>query len=107
MCIRDSPDGTDLKWKQVGVKELLTDPELPFFIQWEDGHHPSEVGSPSSAIQEIVFANTDPLSRTSFKDDVIDALASTGINISVTKAEEETGLSAVTFETKSGLVQIF
>jgi len=46
---RRRPDGTELRWKQVGVKELLTDPELPFFIEWQDGNHPSQVGTPTSS----------------------------------------------------------
>jgi hypothetical protein len=37
------PDGHELKWKQIGVKGLQSDPQLPFFVQWEgDGSdHPS------------------------------------------------------------------
>ena len=37
------PDGHELKWKQIGVKGLQADPQLPFFVQW-DGNgddHPS------------------------------------------------------------------
>ena len=103
---RRRPDGTDLKWKQVGVKELLTDPDLPFFIQWEDGHHPSQVGTATSSIQEITFANSDPLSRSSFKDQVLSALASTDIDVKVSKVDDESGITSVTFETKTGSVQI-
>jgi hypothetical protein len=103
---RRRPDGTDLKWKQVGVKELLTDPELPFFIQWEDGNHPSEVGTAVSAIKEITFANTDPLERTAFKDDVTKALSSTGINVAITQDVDEVGIASVMFETKLGAISI-
>jgi Glyoxalase-like domain len=103
---RRRPDGTDLKWKQVGVKELLTDPDLPFFIQWQDGHHPSQVGIPTSSILEITFANSDPLSRSAFKSEVIKALALTGTKVTVAKNEEETGLIAITFKTKLGTTQI-
>jgi hypothetical protein len=28
------PDGRELTWKHLGVKGLLTDPQLPFFVQW-------------------------------------------------------------------------
>ncbi len=31
---RTRPDGSDLKWKQIGVKEITDSRELPFFIQW-------------------------------------------------------------------------
>lgn len=59
LCRR--PDGTDLNWKQIGVKELLTDSELPFFIEWQDGHHPSEVGTCKASVKTITFSNSDPL----------------------------------------------
>jgi hypothetical protein len=32
---RHVPDGTELRWKQIGVNGLISDPQLPFFIQWE------------------------------------------------------------------------
>lgn len=32
---RRRPDGYDLRWKQIGVNELLEDPQLPFFIHWD------------------------------------------------------------------------
>ena len=103
---RRRPDGTDLKWKQVGVKELLTDPELPFFIQWEDGHHPSEVGSAASLIKEIVFANSDPLTRTSFKEEVTSALNSNGIALSVQKNPDETGIQYIRFAKGEEVIEI-
>ncbi len=43
---RHLPDGTELRWSQVGVAGLLTDGQLPFFIRWSDGTapHPSRSG---------------------------------------------------------------
>jgi hypothetical protein len=32
---RHRPDGVELLWKQIGVKGLQSDPQLPFFVQWE------------------------------------------------------------------------
>ncbi|GAB3624533.1 hypothetical protein GCM10027418_26180 [Mariniluteicoccus endophyticus] len=31
---RNFPDGRRLSWKQVGVKGLQADPQLPFFLKW-------------------------------------------------------------------------
>jgi len=31
---RRRPDGVDLEWRQIGVNELIADPQLPFFVQW-------------------------------------------------------------------------
>ena len=40
---RHRPDGLELKWHQIGVEGLLSDPQLPFFIQWDSPaqEHPS------------------------------------------------------------------
>jgi len=105
---RRRPDGTDLKWKQVGVKELLTDPELPFFIQWEDGHHPSEVGAATASIQSLIFANEQPLHRSAFKNLLTDALSQNNIELRVeTNPEETVGLLAINFSLGQNELKIY
>ena len=44
---RHRPDGVELRWRQIGVKGLQSDPQLPFFVQWESPaeQHPSEGAS--------------------------------------------------------------
>jgi Glyoxalase-like domain len=44
---RHRPDGFDLRWRQLGVNDLIEDPQLPFFIQWlcDRSEHPSNGGS--------------------------------------------------------------
>ncbi len=32
---RQFPDGRRLEWRQIGIKGLIADPQLPYFIQWE------------------------------------------------------------------------
>jgi len=105
---RRRPDGTDLKWKQVGVKELLTDPELPFFIQWEDGHHPSEVGTPAARITNISFNNSNPAVHSKLKSEILSALNNDNINVSLVNDPENDGASiaAVTFKTLIGFSEI-
>jgi hypothetical protein len=40
---RHRPDGVELRWRQIGVMGLQSDPQLPFFVQWESPveQHPS------------------------------------------------------------------
>jgi hypothetical protein len=45
---RTRPNGSDLKWKQIGVKEIADTREFPFFIQWLSADHPSQDGTPLS-----------------------------------------------------------
>lgn len=34
---RHFPDGRLLEWKQIGIKGLMSDPQLPYFLKWESG----------------------------------------------------------------------
>ena len=52
---RTRPDGTDLKWKQIGVNEITDSRELPFFIQWLTADHPSQDGKAVAAIEKITM----------------------------------------------------
>jgi Glyoxalase-like domain len=39
---RHRPDGVELRWRQLGIRGLIADPQLPYYIQWEDKSvHPS------------------------------------------------------------------
>jgi Glyoxalase-like domain len=40
---RYRPDGIELRWRQIGIKGLISDPQLPFFIEWSipESLHPS------------------------------------------------------------------
>ncbi|QWC86106.1 VOC family protein [Nocardioidaceae bacterium] len=42
---RHRPDGTELLWRQIGVKGLQSDPQLPFFVEWisPESEHPSRM----------------------------------------------------------------
>ncbi|HET9126956.1 MAG TPA: VOC family protein [Propionibacteriaceae bacterium] len=33
--MRHFPDGRLLEWKQIGIKGLMADPQLPYFLKWE------------------------------------------------------------------------
>ena len=99
---RRRPDGVDLTWRQIGVLELLDDPALPFFIQWETdpAMHPSTDGTGPGieqveicGDQEKVFTWLgEPVERMDFRIDWVDA--------------DEPGLSAVHFSTTRGTVRI-
>ena len=71
---RTRPDGTDLKWKQIGVKEITDSRELPFFIQWLTEDHPSKDGSAVAGIQKITIADNDQLSDSWFRQEILEAL---------------------------------
>jgi hypothetical protein len=93
---RTRPDGTDLKWKQIGVKEITDARELPFFIQWLTDDHPSKDGNPLARISKIGIADSSQLGDSWFKSE---------INIAMSDIElfwEESG----NHENQSGIIYI-
>jgi hypothetical protein len=100
---RRRPDGTELSWEQIGIIEVLDEPELPFFIKWKDGNHPSEVGTPKVSISQIKFANQDPLDKTAFKPQILNALQSANIHTMVVTDENDvSGISEIEFINENG-----
>ncbi len=52
---RHRPDGFDLRWRQIGVLDLIEDPQLPFFVQWmcDPAEHPSAGGRPDLRLERM------------------------------------------------------
>lgn len=104
---RTRPDGTDLKWKQIGVKEIEDSRQLPFFIQWLTEDHPSKDGTAVAKIKKILIADNDELADSWFKNEIMDALS--GVSIEWADSETnngENGIVAIEIQSPSGLVII-
>ncbi|HKG49302.1 MAG TPA: VOC family protein [Actinomycetales bacterium] len=58
---RHRPDGVELRWRQIGIKGLMADPQLPFLIHWEtdDQLHPSQAGPTRARLTGLQIAG-DP-----------------------------------------------
>lgn len=101
---RIRPDGFELRWRQLGVLDVIADQQLPFFITWESSsdEHPSrDAGSVGiSAIEMCGDANT----ICSWLSEPIDRPLD-GIDVRWVEAEDP-GLVAVWFETAHGPVRV-
>ena len=86
---RTRPDGSELKWKQIGVKEIVGSGELPFFIQWLTDNHPSKDGNSVAKISKLVIADDEKLADSWFQDEIKSAL--TGVEIEWVKPELNEG----------------
>ena len=86
---RTRPDGSELKWKQIGVKEIVGSGELPFFIQWLTDNHPSKDGNSVAKISKLVIADDEKLADSWFQDEIKSAL--TGVEIEWVKPESNEG----------------
>ncbi len=102
---RHRPDGVELRWQQLGVKGLQADPQLPFFIKWEDGTpHPSESAATLVTIESLTIAG-DPERVRDWLGLPADDTSSV-IEFSFVSPHGTPGLMAVTFETPQGEVVI-
>lgn len=101
---RIRPDGVDLCWKQLGVLNVMEDPELPFFVEWScpNTEHPSAGGS-AVAIERIEMAGEPDAVSTWLGTDAAHLLD--GIDVEWVEAEDD-GLVAVWFTTPHGSVRI-
>lgn len=101
---RIRPDGVDLCWKQLGVLNVMEDPELPFFVEWScpDTEHPSSGGS-AVAIERIEMAGDPAIVSSWLGTGTADPLD--GIEVDWVEAEDD-GLVAVWFATPHGSVRI-
>ncbi len=103
-----TPDtGVELLWKQIGIKGLIADPQLPFFIRWVSSaeEHPSARGAGCGvSITSLKIAGD----RDRLRDwlGTQDKKPISEIGIDWDSPHGAPGLMSVTFETPSGTVTI-
>ena len=103
---RHRPDGVELRWRQLGVKGLMSDPQLPYYVQWEDESlHPSVGASTSVTIEGLQIAG-DPERVKEWLGLPADQTASSVIDFTFVAPRGTPGLLAVTFQTPEGLVTV-
>ena len=104
---RTRPNGSDLKWKQIGVKEISDARELPFFIEWLTADHPSQDGNAVSSIEKIVIADKDQLAESWFKSEILSALGNVTIEwVDPSENDGENGIVAVDLKTPNGVIRL-
>ena len=102
---RTRPNGSDLRWKQIGVKEISENREFPFFIQWLTSDHPSKDGEPIAKILSIVIAGEDQLSQSWFKDEILESLDHINIEwIHPSDNDNQSGIVSLKLFTQHGEV---
>ena len=104
---RTKPDGTDLRWKQIGVLDTLEDAQLPYFIQWLSQDHPSEDGKPHAKIVKIEIAGNEKSIEEYCGCEMAQAVGDIEV-VWVDPADNdgENGIVAVHLQTPNGVVRI-
>lgn len=101
---RIRPDGVDLCWKQIGVLDVMADPQLPFFIEWSTpaALHPSSGGGAVSIGRLEICGDREVIGR--WLDESPDVPLN---DIDVEWVDDdEGGLVAVWFDTPHGTVRV-
>jgi hypothetical protein len=104
---RTKPDGSELKWKQIGVKEITGASELPFFIQWLTEQHPSKDGNSVAKITKIVIADDGQLADSWFKEEINSALKEVEIEwVKPELNDGEKGIVAVELSVNNNKIRV-
>jgi hypothetical protein len=104
---RTKPDGTDLRWKQIGVLGTLEDAQLPFFIQWLSQDHPSADGKPHAKIVKIEIAGDEKTIEEYCGCDMAQAVGDIEVVwVDPANNDGENGIVAVHLQTPNGVVRI-
>lgn len=102
---RYRPDGVELRWRQVGIKGLMSDPQLPYYVQWEDlSLHPSVGATTRVTIEGLQIAG-DPDRVTEWLG-LPPGRTSSVIDFTFVAPRGTPGLLAVTFDTPFGKVTV-
>ena len=102
---RHFPDGRLLEWEQIGVKGLMSDPQLPYFIKWtsDESVLPRALGGQLQLAELEIAGNEERV------EDWIGAEVDgsfDGVYIRFTSPNGQPGIDAVTFNTPAGRVRI-
>ncbi len=103
---RHRPDGTELLWKQLGVKGLQSDPQLPFFVEWESDSalHPSNGGTGKVALESLEIAG-DPARVTEWLGAPVEQPLE-DVKVNWVAPNGTPGIVAACFQTPTGLVRL-
>jgi hypothetical protein len=103
---RHRPDGTELRWKQIGVNGLIADPQLPFFIHWEcpEELHPSASADGQYSLACLEIAG-DPQRVSEWLGESVEAPLE-DVKVEWVAPNGTPGVNAVHVQTPRGLVRL-
>lgn len=97
---RQFPDGRRLEWVQIGIRGLIADPQLPYFLEWksDDSLRPAALHGDCAVKQLQISGSAERLSEwldIEIGEDI------DGIGIDLVAPHGTPGINSVTFETAS------
>jgi hypothetical protein len=103
---RHRPDGTALRWKQIGVNGLIADPQLPFFIEWDSPAdlHPSRGADPAFSLACLEIAG-DPQRVSEWLGETVESPLE-DVKVEWVAPNGTPGIIAAQIQTPNGLVRL-
>ncbi len=103
---RHRPDGTELRWRQIGVNGLISDPQLPFFVEWETDPdlHPSAHSDGTFSLACLEIAG-DPLRVSEWLGESVESPLE-DVKVEWVAPNGTPGILAAQFQTPRGLVRL-
>ena len=100
---RKKPDGAELRWKQIGVLNILEDSQQPFYVQWISRDHPSSDGNAHADISELIISGESEKILKSLGS--LEEIFLSKIKV-VSPQEQQVGLKSVQFDVNGSKVII-
>jgi Glyoxalase-like domain len=103
---RHRPDGVELRWRQIGVRGLQSDPQLPFFVEWQSpaDQHPGVGGSGGARLDTLEIAG-DPHRVSDWLGNSVEGPLE-DVAVEWVSPNGTPGIVAVRFLTRNGSVRI-
>ena len=103
---RHRPDGTELRWMQIGINGLISDPQRPFFIHWlsPDELHPSAGGTADWSLACLEIAG-DPQRVSEWLGETVESPLE-DVKVEWVAPHGTPGIIAAQFNTPHGLVRV-
>ncbi|MBC7595566.1 MAG: VOC family protein [Kineosporiaceae bacterium] len=103
---RRRPDGINMEWRQIGVRGMQADPQLPFVISWDSdpAEHPSQAGTPEVELVALEIAGDPQRVADWLGQPAIEALE--GLEVKWVAPNGTPGIIAAQFSTSEGNIRV-
>lgn len=104
--VRHFPDGRVLEWQQIGIKGLMADPQLPFFVKWASTPDVLPSALPPADIELLEIRLSGSPERVSEWIGTELGPVFDGVALAFNSPNGNPGIEAVTFRCPKGIVTI-
>lgn len=103
---RRRPDGINMEWRQIGVRGMAADPQLPFVISWDSDpkEHPSQAGPADIELVALEIAGDPKRVSDWLGEPAVGALED--LEVKWVAPHGMPGIVAAQFATPEGVVRI-